>query len=43
MNEEVMHKGQEKVNDVVEKRTVTSLPNDKMSLNYTNRDAELYR
>ena len=43
MNEEVMHLGKEKVNDVVEKRTVTSLPNDKISLNYTNRDAELYR
>ena len=38
-----MHKGKEKVNDVVEKPTVTSLANDKMSLNYTNRDAELYR
>ena len=43
MNEEVMHLGKEKVNDVVEKCTVTSLPNDKISLNYTNRDAELYR
>ena len=38
-----MHKGKEKWIDVVEKPTVTSLPNDKMSLNYTNRDAELYR
>ena len=38
-----MHLGKEKANDVAEKPTVTSLANDKMSLNCTNRDAELYR